>query len=184
MDESEDTLAKVTMAISEQLGQHKHGCIIIHGAIGEGKTRFGERLVIALRESNIKVGGIISPRILSGNDTIGYRVRDIDTGGERLLATMNPPGVRVGKFYLLQNALDFVRKAIESAAVAAQVVLLDEVGRLELDDKGHATALRALLRSETIPVLFVRSKFVQRVIQKFSILDHAEFPVDRSHVVR
>ena len=184
MDAANDTLTWAISTITEQVEQNKHRCIVIHGEIGAGKTRYAERLLAALKERGLMVGGIISPRILDGAQTIGYRVRDIATGEERFLATVNPPGVRVGKFYLSRDALDFARKAIESAAAVAQVVFLDEVGRLEVAGQGHAPALRALLRSTAIPVLFVRSKFVPRVIESFSISDHVELPVDRLHVVR
>ena len=178
MRETDNTLTEIIASITAQHAQEKHGCIIIHGGIGTGKTRLAERLAVTLRGRKIKVGGIISPRILSGGETIGYRARDIDTGAERPFATLNPPGIPIGKFYLSEDALAFALTVIESASATAQVVLLDEVGRLELAGKGHAISLRSLLQSEAIPVLFVRTAFVDKVARAFGIIDHASFPVD------
>ena len=178
MRETDDTLTEIIASITAQHAQEKHGCIIIHGGIGTGKTRLAERLAATLRGRKITVGGIISPRILSDGETIGYRARDIDTGAERLFATLNPPGIPIGKFYLSEDALAFALTVIERASATAQVVLLDEVGRLELAGKGHAIALRTLLQSEAIPVLFVRTAFVDKVARAFGIIDHASFPVD------
>jgi nucleoside-triphosphatase THEP1 len=171
MRTSDDTMARIIDAITA-----RRGCVIVHGGIGAGKTRRAERLVTELRERGVAVGGIISPRILDGDDTIGYRARDIETGEERLLAGVDPPGVRVGMFYLSEQALAFARTAIERASGTKRVVLLDEVGRLELEDKGHAQALRTLLRSGAVPVLFVRSKFVEAVVEEFAIVDYVSFP--------
>ena len=179
MHTSNDTIAGIISAINAQ-----RGCIIVHGDIGAGKTRLAEQLVIDLRRRGIEVGGIISPRILKGTATVGYNARDIETGEESPLATVHPPGIRVGMFYLSEEALSFARAAIARTAATKQVVLLDEVGRLELAGQGHAPALRILLRSNAIPVLFVRSKFVEAVVEKFAITDHVSFSVGRQRVVR
>ena len=176
MDETNNHTDPVLAAIIEQVEQHNQRCIMIQGEIGAGKTRLAERLVTKLRKRGLKVGGIISPRILDGEDTIGYRVLDIETGQERSFAKLDPPGIPIGKFYLSEDAIAFARAAIESAIATDQIVFLDEVGRLELDDKGHADALRTLLRSGAIPVLFVRTKFVEAVVEKFAIADYTSFP--------
>jgi|AntAceMinimDraft_8_1070364.scaffolds.fasta_scaffold01364_11 nucleoside-triphosphatase THEP1 len=177
MYETDNTLTRIIATITTQHEQYKRRCIIIHGQIGAGKTHLAQDLAAALDKNKIRVGGIISPRILDSVETIGYRVRDIETGEERSLAALNPPGIRIGKFYLSEDGLFFARAAIEHAATTAQVVFLDEVGRLELAGQGHAPALWALLRSEAIPVLFVRTTFVEHIIERFGIVDHASFPV-------
>ena len=178
MDEMKNTVSSVIAVITEQIAQHKHRCIVIHGQIGAGKTRLAQRLTAALEEYKIRVGGIISPRTLNGVETIGYRVRDIETGEEQSFATLSPPGIRIGKFYLSEDALFFARATVERAAATAQVVFLDEVGRLELAGKGHAIALRTLLQSEAIPILFVRTAFVEHIIERFGIVDYVSLPID------
>jgi len=178
MDKMDNHTDPVLAAIIEQIERHKQQCIIIHGEIGAGKTRLAEVLVTELRKRGLRVGGIVSPRILDGKDTVGYQVRDLQTCEERSFAKLDPPGIPIGKFYLSEDALAFAHTAIESAIATDQIVFLDEVGRLELDDKGHADALRTLLRSGAIPVLFMRTTFVEHIIEKFGIGDHASFPVE------
>jgi len=178
MDILNESLTQVIAEITEQITQHKHRCIVIHGQIGAGKTRLAQRLAAALKERELRVGGIISPRILNGRNTIGYQVHDIETGEERLFAKLDPPGIPIGKFYLLEDAVDFAHTAIARTAKTSQVVFLDEVGRLELAGKGHAIALRTLLQSNTIPVLFVRTAFVEKITEAFGIIDYLSLPVD------
>ncbi|MEA1871564.1 MAG: nucleoside-triphosphatase, partial [Candidatus Bipolaricaulota bacterium] len=160
---------EITSAISDSLRGNDRTCIIIHGGIGAGKTRLAERLVTALIERGIKTGGIFSPRILAGNETIGYTIRDLSTGEEQPFVRLTPPGIPIGKFYMPEDGLAFARAAIERATRSKQVVFVDEVGRLECDGKGHAPAVRTLLRSQALPVLLVRSAFVERVVETFGI---------------
>jgi len=153
-------------------------CIIIHGGIGVGKTRLAEQLAAALIERGIKTGGILSPRILDGNETIGYTIRDLSTGEEQPFVRLIPPGIPIGKFYLMEDGLAFAHAAIERATKNKQVVFVDEVGRLECDGKGHAPAARTLLRSQALPVLLVRSSFVERVVETFGIARYQLLPVE------
>jgi molybdopterin-guanine dinucleotide biosynthesis protein A len=152
-------------------------CFILRGEVGAGKTRAGERLAMGLKKQGVKVGGIISPRILDGDETVGYTVYDLASGEQRLFADTRPPGIAVGKFFISPEGLAFARNAIERAAAKAHVVFLDEVGRLELDGRGLATAVRTLLDSSAVPVLLVRQSFIPAVLRAFSIHRYGLFDV-------
>ncbi len=177
MTEKNSILANAVAQIMEELAKRKRRCVIVYGHIGSGKTLFAGQLATALDKQGVKVGGIVSPRILDEGKTVGYRVQDIETSEEQLLATLHPLGIPIGKFYLSEKVLGFAQVAIERAASTAQVVILDEVGRLELEGEGHANALRILLQSEAIAVLFIRTMFVEPVTEKFGIDDYLAFHV-------
>lgn len=155
----------------------KESCLILSGKIGAGKTRAAEHLVTALKESGFAVGGVLSPRIVEDDETVGYTVRDLATDEERPFAALTPPGVRVGKFFIAEEGLAFACGAIERAAKHAQVVFVDEVGWLELAGGGLAPAVRVLLRSAGCPILLVRSVFVDVVARTFAITRFKELPV-------
>ncbi len=172
MTATENVLARAIEEIKRQLAASVRRCLIVHGEIGSGKTQFAKRLVTAMEKQQVKVGGIIGPRLLHEGETIGYKVRDISTARERLLATLNPPGISVGRFYLSEQALAFARAALERAARRDQVIVVDEVGRLELAGCGHAKALQVVLKSEAVVVLCVRTCFVKNITEIFEIDDH------------
>ena len=174
-----NTTEDVCLFITAHLQDDDPPCIIVHGEIGAGKTQFASRLVQTLDAHGVMVGGIIAPRIMDHGETIGYRVQNIATGEERPLAGTAPPGVPIGKFYLAENGLAFAEEAIVQAAREAQVVFVDEVGRLELSGMGHARAVRVLLSSRALPVLLVRSAFVDEVIHHFAVKHYLLFPVDK-----
>ena len=152
-------------------------CLILSGEIGAGKTSVAGHLVAELDEQRVAVGGILSPRIIEAGDTIGYTIRDLMTDEERPFASLDPPGVSVGKFFIAEQGLAFARCAIEQATTSTHTVFVDEVGMLELAGNGLAPALRALLQSQILPVLLVRPSFVEAVVSTFSITRFREFNV-------
>ncbi len=147
----------------------KGSCLILSGKIGAGKTHAAEHLVTALKERGFAVGGVLSPRIVQDGETVGYTARDLATDEERPFAALTPPGVSAGKFFIAEEGLTFACGAIERAAEYAQVVFVDEVGWLELAGGGLAPAVRALLRSAALPILLVRSTFVDVVARTFAV---------------
>jgi nucleoside-triphosphatase THEP1 len=152
--------------------------VILSGRIGAGKTRFAERLAADLKMREIEVGGVIQPRLVQNGKTIGYTIRDLATGEERLFANLDPPGIKVGKYFVKEESVAFARRAVERAAKEARVVFIDEVGRLELVDAGHAPGLRTVLESSALPVLVVRREFVDQVVRTFSLGRFVVVPVE------
>ncbi len=143
--------------------------VLITGEIGAGKTRTAELIAAELVKRRIPVGGVLSPRIMRGDETVGYTVRDLSTGEERPFAGREPPGVPVGRFFVSEGGLEFARGAITRAARNARVVIIDEVGRLELAGTGLADAVRIALAGHALPVLLVRTDFLAAVREAFSL---------------
>ncbi len=130
--------------------------LVVTGPIGSGKTQAVSALADDLRGQGLKVGGVVSPRVLEGGLTIGYRVRDLSSGEERTLCTEEPPGIRFRRFYFCPRSLEFANQAIRRASEEADLVVVDEVGPLELAGNGLAPGLSAALGSGTFVVMCVR----------------------------
>ena len=158
-------------------------CLILSGEIGAGKTSVASHLAAKFDEQGTAVGGVLSPRITKDGATIGYTIRDLMTDEERPFASLDPPGVPVGKFFIAEQGLAFARCAIEQATASTQTVFVDEVGMLELAGNGLAPAVKALLQSQVLPVLLVRSSFVEAVVHAFSITRFREFDVGQKDVL-
>lgn len=154
-------------------------CIILCGEVGAGKTHSAEYLAAILKKRGFAVGGVLSPRVVQDGETVGYMARDLATGEERPFARVVPPGLPVGRFFIVAEGLIFARSAVEQAIATAQVVFVDEVGRLELAGDGLASAVRALLNSQALPVLLVRSTFVDAVVCTFGIARFEALPIEQ-----
>ena len=72
---------------------------------------------------------------------------------------------RIGKWYYDQSLFETVLD--ELSEVFSGTVLIDEVGRLELDEGGYAPVLRLLKDRDIDLVVSVRKSFVDDVISKF-----------------
>ena len=165
-------LAPVVELIRGQIErQQKKQPILLVGGIGAGKTATGLRLLSLLRSYGIQVGGILAPRILKGEERIGYSIIDLSNNATHPFAGLDPSDVQIGKFYLSQEGLDVAERTILNALNERPVVFVDEVGRLEVQGKGHAPAIRQLLQSSSVPVLLVRDTLVEQALRVFEIAD-------------
>ncbi len=143
--------------------------VIVAGGVGAGKTESGLHLAKRLEERGIAAGGILAPRLLERGETVGYNVFDVSTGEDAEFARPDPPGHPVGRFFVRPAGLAFAERALRHGAEHAAVVLVDEVGRWEISGSGHAPALRSVLASRAVPVLFVRSELVAAVVDAFDL---------------
>ena len=146
---------------------------ILTGERDEGKTRNLRFTIYNLQFRMVSVGGIYSPKVIEDGMIRGYDVVDIMTGErfEFLRKGGRDEDQRIGSYYIRQDGLEKGLKAIDRAIEAGvEVIAIDEVGRLELQGKGWAPALRKALAIKDIKVyLVVRKDFVEEVVEEFGI---------------
>ncbi len=155
--------------ILEGLLQRKIRAVILTGGIGSGKTVAAEAMAAALRAAGHRVGGVVSPRILRDGLTYGYRVRDLLTGKEAPLCSLDPPGIRFRRFYFSPEGLRFAREAITRAAKQVRVTVVDEVGPWELRGGGFAPALEKALGTGKPLILTVRPHLVEKTLKELGL---------------
>ena len=158
--------------------------VLLVGGIGSGKTSTGLRLLSLLRQSGIPVGGFLAPRVMEGNETVGYSLIDLATNATHPFASLEPSDVPTGRFFVSEQGLATADYTVTKALDETSVVVIDEVGRLELGGGGHAPAVRRLLASVAVPILLVREELVNEVVRTFGIADpvvfHARDALDAS----
>lgn len=106
------------------------------------------------------MGGVASPRVLAAGQTLGYRVRDLISGQEKLLCSLNPPGIPFRRFFFSPEALEFANSLLKEAAAGAQMIFADEVGPLEISGGGFAPGMHAALSSRAFLVLTLRPSLI------------------------
>ena len=168
MSQAENRLNEIT---SEKSSMQR--VFILTGAVGEGKTSQVQKIISKLQDRMINVGGIYSPRIMENEKTIGYDIVNIQTNVRMpfLRILENEDLQRIGKYCIQPDGLEAGLSSIKKSRTdKAEVIIIDEVGRLELRDKGWAPEIEQLLnKPESSILMAVRKDFVEDLIQKWKI---------------
>ncbi|MBE9513048.1 MAG: NTPase [Chloroflexi bacterium] len=103
---------------------------LLTGRPGTGKTSLIKQLVVGMTG---KAGGFYTEEIRSGGERQGFRLVTLD-GQEAILAHVNIKSpYRVSKYGVDINSLERVGvSALNQAAKECQLVVVDEIGRMEL----------------------------------------------------
>lgn len=156
---------------------------IVTGSVGEGKTTRIREIVEALRNQNISISGILSPRIMENGTTIGYDILDIATNERAafLRKAEDEKLPQVGSYHILTEGIKTGCKALRHSHENNQLVVVDEVGKLELNNKGWADDLNHLLNgSGHNLILSVRDRFMEEIIDRWDLQDYTIMHVSES----
>ncbi len=116
--------------------------VLVTGKPGCGKSTLCIKVAQALG-TNLKVGGMISAEIREGGVRKGFKLVDLKTGEEGVLAHVAGSGPRVGKYCVNLYDLDAIGAgAIERATDACDLVVIDEIGPMELHSNTFIEAVR------------------------------------------
>jgi nucleoside-triphosphatase len=124
--------------------------ILLEGRPGAGKSTIARRLAELLGEDGIPVSGFVTEEIREGGRRLGFSIERI--GGERgVLAHVDLPGPpRVGRYGV--DLATFERVALPALEDADGVVIVDELGKMELASEPFQRAFSALVE-RSVPVV-------------------------------
>ncbi|MBC7317715.1 NTPase [Candidatus Bipolaricaulota bacterium] len=119
----------------------------ITGHPGVGKTTLVKRVLAAVP---LKAGGMITEEIRKCGYRVGFLLRDVATGKEGLLAHRHHcDGPEFGKYRLCLRDLEEIgAAAIERAVDEAELIVIDEVGPMELRSPRFISAVERALESK------------------------------------
>lgn len=122
---------------------------LITGRPGSGKTSVVKDAVELLRERGLRAGGIYCPEIRERGERLGFKMVDLMTGEERILAHVNQPsGPRVSKYRVnVANVDELSEAAIGRALREADFVVIDEIAPMEMHSEGFRRAVLTALDS-------------------------------------
>lgn len=146
----------------------KKRIFLITGAPGTGKTTVVSKTVTALKARGIAVGGMISQEARDCCTRKGFEIIDVVTGKNGWLAHVDQKtGPQVGKYHVNLSDLERIGvKAIESATEKCDVVVVDEVGPMELFSKEFKQAVQAALDSDKVVLAVVHAKGKDALIEQ------------------
>ena len=146
---------------------------IVTGERGGGKTSFLEQLAQSLRKQDVKVGGFISPGLITIDGNKDFDIMDITGKTKMPLSSRSGKEnyLDLGKFYFNPEALIFGEKIIGDAMNEnCDILIMDEIGPVELNQNAWFRILKKVIYEYNgTLVLSVRRRLVEAVIRKFSL---------------
>jgi nucleoside-triphosphatase len=119
--------------------------LLVEGRPGIGKTTLARRLVMLLQRAGMPVGGFTTDELRTGGRREGFVVEAI-SGGRELLAHVDLPGPpRVGRYGVDLAAFERVALAALGDPGPGGVVVVDELGKMELASAAFCAAVVDLL---------------------------------------
>jgi nucleoside-triphosphatase len=122
--------------------------VLLEGRPGVGKTTVAVRLAELLRDEGIQLGGFVTEELRESGRRVGFAVETF--AGERAtLAHVRLPGPpRVGRYGVDLEAFERVALPALSKTEEAALVLIDELGKMELASDAFRAAVSNAFTSE------------------------------------
>jgi nucleoside-triphosphatase THEP1 len=149
--------------------------VIITGDIQQGKTSFVQTIVQKLKDRGYQISGFLALAIMEGQQRSGFQLFNIQTSETIGLCSLKPVQgwMKQGSFYF--NPLGLLKgNEILSGIPSenAQLIVVDEIGPLELSNQGWAKAIGSLCQTSQIPQLWVvRKSLVEKVARNWNVGD-------------
>jgi nucleoside-triphosphatase THEP1 len=167
--------ARAYLKVSEE--QTRPPVIILTGEQGSGKTSFIMSLAKRLSQEAFPMSGISAPVVLLDGARQGYDILDLATGERAPLCRITgvASGEQVGPFRFLPAGLALGTAALDASRdQAGGVVIVDEIGPLELSGSGWSGAVTRLLDGMAASViLVVRPALLENVSRQWNFTPHA-----------
>ena len=139
----------------------------ITGLPQAGKTQALLKVIEMLEADGKKVGGMITEPILKRGRREGFYVMDWATKDRRVFASKEIQSkITVGRYGVDISALDEVGvKALCFATESCDVIVIDEVGKMEVESEGFVAAVKDALEADKPLILTMHKKSRNPLLQ-------------------
>lgn len=157
--------------------------ILITGNPGSGKSTLTARLIEDIGDRHI--AGLSTPEVRVSKVRVGFKMVDLATGDEVILASNSGPGPRIGKYHVDVEAIDRIVAKIERSLPSARFVFIDEIGKMELLSNRFNEFLRHVFSLDKPIIAVVHRNLVRKYEDKGRLffLTRSEFEKVRAEIL-
>lgn len=139
----------------------------ITGFPGAGKTKTLIQVIKMLEEDEFIVGGMITESIIEKGSRVGFYVKDWVSGEKAILAHKDfDSKITVGKYGVDLSALETVGvRAITTAVEQCDIIVIDEVGKMEVESEKFIEAVSEAFQSDKPMILTLHKKSRNPLLQ-------------------
>ncbi len=163
--------AENLLKIFESENMKRSPVFIITGDIRQGKTTFLKNIIGDLEKENIKMAGFLSPGIDRNGERAGFDIFNIQSSSTTELCTKQPSQswIRYGNYYFNPQGIETGNEILNLKNLSdKQVVIIDEIGPLELQNNGWARAIESICNNlSIIQIWVVRRTLTNQVTKKW-----------------
>jgi nucleoside-triphosphatase len=129
-----------------------------------------------LKVQGVSVGGMISDEVRAAGNRVGFAITDVFSGRRGWLAHVEQKtGPQIGKYRVNINDLDSIGvKAILNAVSNTDVILVDEIGPMELSSQRFREALSNVVESRKPALCTIHWKIRDQAIESIRRREDAE----------
>ena len=142
---------------------------MITGPPGSGKTTLLLEIMKNLKDKGFKIGGIMCPEVREKGRRVGFKIINVASGEEGILATKNfsLQGPRIGRYIVNISDLEGVGvKAIRDALEGEEdLIVIDEIGVMELLSEKFQKIVKEALDSEKPVLGIIHQKSNHRLLR-------------------
>ncbi|MCW6158412.1 MAG: NTPase [Thermoplasmatales archaeon] len=142
--------------------------ISLAGLPGVGKTQTLMKTIDILEKEGNVVGGILTEKVMDGKESVGLKVLDWHSKTSIIFAHKSINSrIRIGKFGVDLKAFDQVAvPAIEWSKDNADVIVIDEVGKIEQESKPYTEIVKEVLELDKMMILTLHKKGRNPLLQE------------------
>lgn len=139
----------------------------ITGLPQTGKTTTLTKVIRMLESDEKIVGGMITKAIIENHKRVGFKIMDWITKEEGVLAHIdNESKFRVGSYGVDLDVLESIGvNAINKASDEADVIVIDEVGKMEIESDNFIQAVRRALETDKPMIITLHKKSRNPLLQ-------------------
>ncbi len=140
----------------------------LSGLPGVGKTTTLIKTIEILEEEGFVVGGMITEELREGGKRTGFYVLDWMSKERKVFAHKDfESRHRVGKYGVDVKILEEVGiKALEDAMERADVIVIDEIGKMEVESKKFVQTVREILDMDKHLIMTLHKKSRNPLLQE------------------
>ena len=140
--------------------------MVLTGSPSVGKSTVLARTVSTLRGQGVSVGGMFSREVREVTVRVGFEIVDVTSAKVGWLAHVNQQGgPEVGKYHVNLADLDSIGvQAINTAIERNDVVVIDEIGPMELFSQKFKEAAQKALESRKLVIAVVHQKAQDKLV--------------------
>lgn len=136
--------------------------IFLSGKPGCGKSTVLMKIIELLKQKGLKVRGFVTPEIRKGSKRLGFSVKDVYSGEEGTLASVElKTGPRLGKYRVDVESFERVAlNALDFAVKECDFCCIDELGKMEFFSKKFKEKIYEILNSDKKVIACLHRNFV------------------------